>query len=77
MPTYYTIDGVKIQLFFNDHVPPHFHAVIAEHQVLIVIDSLEVLEGSLPKSKLKKIVKWAKENQEELKELWELHRKNE
>jgi len=74
MPTYYTIDGVKIQLFFNDHVPPHFHAVIAEYEALVSIESSEILEGSLPKNKKKKILKWAKDNQEDLSDLWELHR---
>lgn len=76
MPTYYTIDGVKIQLFFNDHVPPHFHAVIAEFEALISIESLEIIEGSLPRNKKKLILKWAEENKEELSELWDLNRKN-
>jgi hypothetical protein len=38
---------------------------------LIEISTLEVLRGSLPKKKLKKILEWAKENQEELMEVWE------
>jgi hypothetical protein len=38
---------------------------------LLFVDPLEVLRGSLPKKKLKKILEWAKENQEELMEIWE------
>jgi|AntRauTorckE5430_2_1112549.scaffolds.fasta_scaffold14357_2 hypothetical protein len=75
MPTYYTIEGVKIQLFFNDHVPPHFHAVIAEYEALVSIEFADIFEGSLPKNKKKIILKWAKDNQEDLSDLWELHRK--
>ncbi len=26
MPTIAIVDGVKIQMFYNDHIPPHFHA---------------------------------------------------
>jgi hypothetical protein len=75
MPTYYTTEGVKIQLFFNNHVPPHFHAVIAEYEALVSIESADIFEGSLPKNKKKIILKWAKDNQEDLSDLWELHRK--
>jgi len=70
MPTFYTIEGVKIQLFFNDHVPPHFHAVIAEYEALIGIKEIEILEGSLPKNKRKKILEWAEANQPELMGIW-------
>lgn len=70
MPTFYVIEGVKIQLFFRDHNPPHFHTEFAEYKALISIEEQEVLEGDLPKNKRKKIVKWAEEHQEELMEIW-------
>ena len=62
MPTYYTIDSVKIQLFFNDHVPPHLHAVIAEFEALIGLNPVTILQGALPKNKQKKILRWVEEN---------------
>ena len=55
MPAFYTIEGVKIVLYFGDHNPPHFHATIAEYDALIEIKTLEVLEGDLPKKKQKKV----------------------
>lgn len=70
MPTFYIIDGVKICLFFDDHNPPHFHAIIAEYEALIEINTSLVIEGDLPKNKLKIILKWATENREELIEIW-------
>ena len=77
MPTFYTIDGVKIQLYFKDHVPPHFHAVIAEYELQVDIIRLRILEGELPKNKQKKILKWAVENQEDLLQIWnELQKDN-
>ena len=48
MPTIAIVDGVKIQMFYNDHTPPHFHATIAGEEVLVSIRSLEVIRGSLP-----------------------------
>jgi hypothetical protein len=29
MPTIAIVDGVKIQMFYDDHTPPHFHAIIS------------------------------------------------
>jgi len=70
MPTFYIINGVKIVLYFEDHNPPHFHAIIAEYDALIAIDSIEVLEGDLPKNKRKKILEWAEKHKDELLEIW-------
>lgn len=70
MPTYFTINGVKIQLFFDDHAPPHFHTSFAEYKAIIKIDTAEILEGDLPKNKKKEILAWASENREILMEIW-------
>lgn len=71
MPTFFIIDGVKIELYYNDHVPPHFHATIAEFEALIAIRNQEIIRGELPKNKKKKILKWAVENEDILMEIWE------
>ena len=70
MPIFFIIDGVKICLFFDDHNPPHFHAIIAEYEAVIEIKTLKTLEGNLPKNKKQKILKWATSNKEELIEIW-------
>ncbi|MEM8584196.1 MAG: DUF4160 domain-containing protein [Bacteroidota bacterium] len=70
MPTYFTISGVKIQLFFQDHAPPHFHTSIAEYKAIISIEGAEILEGGLPKNKTKIILEWAIEHKELLMEIW-------
>jgi len=71
MPTYFTIDGIKIDLYFDDHAPPHFHAIYAEYEELIEIQTLETYRGHLPSKQRKKVIKWAKENQEILMEIWD------
>ena len=42
MPTYFIIDGIKIDLYFDDHAPPHFHAIYAEYEELIEIQTLNL-----------------------------------
>ena len=58
-------------MFFGDHPPPHFHAVYGEHNALISIESLEIIEGDLPKRAQKLVIEWASLYQEDLIEIWE------
>jgi hypothetical protein len=71
MPTVAIVDGVKIQLFAQEHPPRHFHAVIAEHRAQIDIASLRVLSGSLPRGKLAAVISWARPRQAELHRVWD------
>ena len=41
-------------------MPPHFHALYAEHEVLIVIKTLKTYAGSLPVRQQKIVLDWAK-----------------
>ena len=70
MPTFYIIDWVKTVLYFDDHNPPHFHAIIAEYDALIEIKTLKILEGDLPKNKQNKVLEWAKKHKADLQEIW-------
>ena len=64
MPTLKIIDGTKIDVYSREHPPPHFHAISAEDEELIVIETLETYVGELPKRKRKKVVEWASDNQD-------------
>jgi Domain of unknown function (DUF4160) len=59
-------------MFFQDHAPPHFHALYAEHEALIDIRTLEILEGAMPRRALALVLEWAQEHRAELTEDWEL-----
>ena len=64
MPTIKLIDSIKIDVYSREHPPPHFHAIYAEFEELIVIETLETYVGSLPKVQRKKVIKWAEEKKE-------------
>lgn len=49
MSTICTFYGILIQMFWQDHAPPHFHVLYAEHEALIDIRTLEVIGGNLPR----------------------------
>lgn len=52
MPTLRTFYRIVIQMFWQDHPPPHFHALYAEHEALIDIRTLDVIEDDLPRRSL-------------------------
>ena len=76
MPTISMFRGIKITMYWNDHMPPHFHASYGGSEVLVSILDLEVLEGDLPNKQLKMLLGWATFHQEELMENWELAKAN-
>jgi hypothetical protein len=70
MPTVKTIDNVKIDIYSRDHPPPHLHAKFAEHEELIVIETLETYAGKMPKVQRKKVIDWAADNKPFLLEIF-------
>lgn len=72
MPTISVFYGIVIQMFFDDHAPPHFHAVYAEYEIIVNINTLEVLKGTMPKRALALVLEWANEHRNELLEDWQL-----
>ena len=72
MPTISRFYGILIQMYFGDHVPPHFHALYAEFEALIDIQTLEVIRGSLSSRAMALVLEWAQQHREELRQDWEL-----
>ncbi|MBA2383301.1 MAG: DUF4160 domain-containing protein [Actinobacteria bacterium] len=57
-------------MYYRDHRPPHFHAIYAEHEAQIVIDTLEPLAGELPVRALRLVQEWAGLHRAELEANW-------
>lgn len=76
MPTISYFYGIAIQMFWNDHAPPHFHALYGEDEAVISIETLKVSRGGLPRRALALVVEWAEAHRAELMENWELCRQH-
>jgi hypothetical protein len=76
MPEISKFYGIRIEMFFNDHNPPHFHAKYAEHKAEIDIQSLGILNGWLPGKAQALIIEWALAHRDELLMDWELARQH-
>ena len=74
MPTISTFRGIKICIYWKDHMPPHFHAFYGGAEVIVSINELEVIDGEIASKQLKMLIGWAAFHQEELMENWELAR---
>lgn len=62
MATLELFEGIKINVYNGEHRPPHFHALYAEYEAAILIDSGDIIAGKLPVKQTKKILKWLENN---------------
>lgn len=77
MPRVSEFFGLVISMFYNDHPPPHFHAVYAQYEAIVGVDPIRVLEGQLPCRLQSLVFEWTAMYQTELRENWELARAHE
>ena len=74
MPTISMFYGIVIRMYFapGEHYPAHFHAYYNEFKTSVSLETLDVIEGSLPRKQLRLVQAWAELHIDELKADWEL-----
>jgi hypothetical protein len=45
MPTISEFFGILIRMYWDDHPPPHFHALYGEHEAQYNIATLDIING--------------------------------
>jgi len=58
-------------IYYNDHPPPHFHALYGGDEAVVDIETLALIGGGLPPRALGLVTEWAARHKEELKAAWE------
>jgi len=71
MPTIAIFNGIIIQMFFEDHNPPHVHAFYGEFKALVRIGDGAIIRGSLPRTQANLVKSWVLLRQAELMENWQ------
>jgi hypothetical protein len=71
MPEISRFYGIVIGMFYDEHNPPHFHAVYGNYKVAIRIDNLAIISGNFPPRALGLVIEWATIHKEELEKEWE------
>ena len=74
MPEISRFFGIIIAMYYNDHLPSHFHVRYGNQKAVIAIETLTLLEGRLPPRVLGLAIEWAALRQDELRQNWELAR---
>jgi hypothetical protein len=74
VPTISTFHGIKIQMYYREHPPSHFHAERGDEEAEIGIDPISILEGELKRATRALVFEWAAIHQAELRANWELAR---
>jgi hypothetical protein len=57
-------------MYFDDHLPAHFHAIYGGDEAIVAIESLAVLARGLPPRALGMVTEWASQHQQELLAAW-------
>lgn len=70
MPEVSRFFGIVIRMYYNDHNPPHFHAVYGSVEAVVAIGRAEILMGELPKRAVAMVVEWSDAHRDELLENW-------
>ena len=71
MPAISRFFGIVISMYYNDHAPPHLHIKYAEHRAQMAIETLEVIEGSVPRRALALVLEWSTLHRTELWANWD------
>lgn len=70
MPEISRFSGIVIQMYANDHGPPHFHARYGAETARVRLEPIEVMDSDLPQSGLRLVLEWAMLHESELVENW-------
>ncbi|MES2390211.1 MAG: DUF4160 domain-containing protein [Acidobacteriota bacterium] len=62
--------GIVIQMFWNDHPPPHFHVRYAEFKGKFEIEFLRRISSDLPANAERLVMEWAQLHKTELLASW-------
>ena len=76
MPTISMFYGILIRMYYDDHNPPHIHAVYNNGTACFTLDG-ELLDGSIPKKQRKLVEAWIEIHRDELDANWKLAQEGE
>jgi hypothetical protein len=71
LPTLSYFYGIVIQLFWDDHPPPHIHASYAGEEAVFQISNSTILRGQMPPRATRFVLEWMEQHRKELMEAWE------
>jgi len=72
MPRISYFYGIAIRIYYDEHVPPHFHAIYGDEAGQIEIETGKLIAGKLPRRVLALVRQWRRLHLDELMDDWNL-----
>ena len=76
MPTLSMFYGILIKMYYDDHNPPHIHAMYNDDMACFDLEG-KMFQGSLPIKQRKLVEAWIVIHQDELSADWKLAKEGE
>jgi hypothetical protein len=71
MPTVKRFARCRIDMYFADHAPPHFHVItVSNERISVTIETLVIQAGDADRRDTAEAMEWARSNREELRARW-------
>lgn len=64
------VNGLKIEVYSNEHPPPHFHVKSPNVDASFTIEGCELLNGNVSSGDYKKVQYWHQSSKSYLIEIW-------
>lgn len=77
MPEISRFFGIVIRMYYDDHEPPHFHAIYGSAEAQVRVTPVGMMAGQLPPRALALVVEWARLHEGELLDNWRRLRSDE
>jgi hypothetical protein len=73
MPVLKRFGGFVVTMYFENHNPPHVHALASDWEAQITIADGTVLRGAIPAGPLRAVRTWLTKNRAALTSLWDAY----
>lgn len=70
MPEISRFLGIVIQMYPNEHNPPHFHAFYGDEVAIFSIETGQMIQGDFPSKKAALVTAWTIIHHDELLKNW-------
>jgi hypothetical protein len=71
VPTISIFFGIVVQMYWNDHNPPHLHALYQGHKAIFEIQTGRMIGGTMPPGAQRMLHDWTLRHLDELMANWE------
>ena len=70
MPQISRFQEISVEMYHDDHPPPHFHVYYADERAIIEIDTMRILGGALSPRIHRLVTDWGRRHRAELQANW-------